>query len=220
MLYVLLFLATLAAFGLCMLCCTLLLKILAFDENAAHLSIQILLISGLFYFAAELYVIQNDLLDAGRTEAAKNYLKKLEIHSPALSFPHHTGNPAIDVLLEEKLESAQSNGIHTEISLVSPKHSVIDDFDLCVVFANALDNGINACSSVEGSKTLRIIGRCQGDFYMLEFKNTCDMSSLSPVGTGLSNIKTIVEKYHCVMTTEKNERTFRLSLLLNHTWKV
>lgn len=75
MLYVLLFLATLAAFGLCMLCCTLLLKILAFDENAAHLSIQILLISGLFYFAAELYVIQNDLLDAGRTEAAKNYLK-------------------------------------------------------------------------------------------------------------------------------------------------
>ena len=130
MLYVLLFLATLAAFGLCMLCCTLLLKILAFDENAAHLSIQILLISGLFYFAAELYVIQNDLLDAGRTEAAKNYLKKLEIHSTALSFPHHTGNPAIDVLLEEKLESAQSNGIHTEISLVPPKHSVIDVFDL------------------------------------------------------------------------------------------
>lgn len=303
LLYLLLSLAALAAFGLCMLCCTLLLKLLSFDVDAAPLSIQILLISSLFYFAAELYIIQtayqnvslteppqkhlflfvlqalglgalfctayayrricadfrtrqetasltqavqnqktyvaeaqlryektkafrhdirnhlsvlNGLLDAGRTDAAKDYLKKLEIHSAALSFPHHTGIPAVDVLLEEKLESARANEIDTNVSLILPKHSEIDDFDLCVIFANALDNAINACLLADDRRSLHISGRRQGDFFMLEFENTCNISSLPPAGTGLSNIKTIVDKYHGAMMTEKTEHIFRLSLLLNH----
>ncbi|HCT90830.1 MAG TPA: GHKL domain-containing protein, partial [Lachnospiraceae bacterium] len=87
--------------------------------------------------------------------------------------------------------------------------------DLCVIFANALDNAIQACQSVEGRKTIRIRGERQGDFYRLAFENTCRDRPLPPPGTGLSNIKAIAEKYRGTMLTEKNGTQFCLHILLN-----
>ena len=133
--------------------------------------------------------------------------------SAALSFPYQTGNPVVDILLGEKLGLAKE--IAAEVSLVLPKPCGIDDFDLCVLFANALDNAIAACHANDGAKAIRISGKQQGDFYMLTFENTCSDEPLPPAGTGLSNIKAVAEKYHGALLTEKNGRQFYLSVLLN-----
>ena len=101
------------------------------------------------------------------------------------------------------------------MSLVLPKPCGIDDFDLCVLFANALDNAIAACRANDGAKAIRISGKQQGDFYMLTFENTCSDEPLPPAGTGLSNIKAVAEKYHGALLTEKNGRQYYLSVLLN-----
>ena len=58
----------------------------------------------------------------------------------------------VDILLGEKMGIAQAGGIHVEASVILPRACGIDDFDLCIVFANALDNAINACQSFEGEK--------------------------------------------------------------------
>ena len=102
-----------------------------------------------------------------------------------------------------------------EVSLLLPRPCGIDDLDLCVIFANALDNAINVCRSIEGVKSIRISGERQGDFYMLAFENTCSDEPLPPAGTGLSNIKAITEKYCGAMLTEKSKQQFSLSVLLN-----
>ena len=91
----------------------------------------------------------------------------------------------------------------------------MDDFDLCVIFANALDNAINACQAIQGAKLIRVRGERQGDFYMLAFENTCSDEPLPPAGTGLSNIKAVAEKYHGAMLTEKSGQQFSLHVLLN-----
>ena len=121
----------------------------------------------------------------------------------------------VDILLGEKLKIAEADGIAAEVSALLPSPCGIDDFDLCVIFANALDNAIRACQAVEGERSIRISGERQGDFYMLAFENTCSDEPLPPAGTGLSNIKAVTEKYHGAMLTEKNERRFSLSALLN-----
>lgn len=84
-----------------------------------------------------------------------------------------------------------------------------------MIFANALDNAINACQAIEGTRLIRIRGERQGDFYMLVFENTCSDKPLPPAGTGLSNIKAVAEKYHGAMLTEKSGQQFSLSVLLN-----
>ena len=119
----------------------------------------------------------------------------------------------VDILLGEKLGLAKE--IAAEVSLVLPKPCGIDDFDLCVLFANALDNAIAACRANDRAKAIRIGGKRQGDFYMLTFENTCSDKPMPPAGTGLSNIKAVAEKYHGAMMTEKNGQQFYLSVLLN-----
>ena len=153
------------------------------------------------------------LLRSGDLEEGREYLKKLETVSEALSFPYQTGNPLVDILLGEKLGLAKE--IASEVSLILPKPCGIDDFDLCVLFANALDNAIAACRANDGAKAIRISGKQQGDFYMLTFENTCSDEPMPPAGTGLSNIKAVAEKYHGAMLTEKNGGQYYLSVLLN-----
>ena len=157
--------------------------------------------------------VLDGLLKCGKLEESREYLKKLETVSEALSFPYQTGNPVVDILLGEKLGLAKEIG--SEVSLVLPKPCGIDDFDLCVLFANALDNAITACRANDGPKAIRISGKRQGDFYMLTFENTCSDEPLPPAGTGLSNIKAVAEKYHGALMTGKNGRQFYLSVLLN-----
>lgn len=153
------------------------------------------------------------LLNGGRWEDGKNYLKKLEKASASLSVPCQTGNPVVDILLGEKLGLAKE--IAAEVSLVLPAPCRIDDLDLCVIFANALDNAITACRSGGGEKMIRIVGRQQGDFYLLGFENSCPDAPLPPAGTGLSNIKAVAEKYHGAVMAEKTGRQFHLNVLLN-----
>ena len=157
--------------------------------------------------------VLDGLLGSGKTDEGRAYLKKLEAAAEALSFPYQTGSPVADILLGEKLGLAKD--IAAEVSLLLPKPCGIDDFDLCVIFANALDNAITACRSGGRDRTIRISGKRQGDFYMLLFENTCSEQPLPPAGTGLSNIKAVAEKYHGAVLTEKTGRKFSLSVLLN-----
>lgn len=155
------------------------------------------------------------LLSSGQLQEGRTYLQKLEIASSVLSFPYQTGNPVVDILLSEKLSLAEAGGIAAEVSLLLPTPCGIDDFDLCVIFANALDNALNACQTGGERKWIRIAGERQGDYYMLSFENTCPDAPPAPMGTGLCNIKAVAEKYHGAMLAEKAGGRFSLNVLLD-----
>ena len=157
--------------------------------------------------------VLSGLLGSGRTEECRAYLNRLEAASASLSFPYQTGNPVVDILLGEKLGLASD--IRAEVSLVLPRPCRVDPFDLCVIFANALDNAIAACRACREERFIRIAGKRQGDFYLLEIENACPEGPLPPAGTGLSNIRAAAEKYGGAAAAEKTGRRFSLSVLLN-----
>lgn len=159
--------------------------------------------------------VLSGLLRDGKLEEGRSYLRRLEAVSAALSFPYRTGNPVVDILLGEKLGVAEASGIAAEVSLVLPGTCAVEDFDLCVIFANALDNAISACQALEGERSIRVSGQRQGDFYRLSFENSCPDGPLPPAGTGLSNIRSAAEKYHGAILTEKERQRFSLDVLLN-----
>ena len=160
--------------------------------------------------------VLGNLLNTGQIAEAEEYLEKLKNKTAELSFPYQTGNPVVDVLMGEKMELAGLKGIDTEVSVILPKTCGIDDFDLCVIFANALDNALEACADAgDAQKVISVKGERQGDYYMLEFGNTCGEGTSVETGIGLSNIKAVAEKYHGAMITEMENRRFRLNVLLN-----
>lgn len=156
------------------------------------------------------------LLQKGDIQTGSEYLQKLADTSRELAFAYQTGNPAVDVLLAEKLGLAAAEGIETEVELALPETCAVDNFDMCVIFANALDNAYQACRELTGEKLIRIVGERQGDFLRLEFVNTCrEDEPLPPLGIGLSNIKAFAEKYQGTMLIEKDGGNFYLNVLLN-----
>ena len=157
------------------------------------------------------------LLNSGKTDEGRAYLQKLTAVSASLSFPCHTGDPVTDILLSEKLGIAKAKGIAVELSLTLPDSLRMDAPDRCVIFANALNNALQACEAVEGEneKWIRIRSARQGDFYLLMFENSCVPGPMPPMGTGLSNIRAAVEKQGGTMRTEKNGAVYSLDLLLN-----
>ncbi len=157
--------------------------------------------------------VLDGLLSAGQTEEARRYLGKLEAASGALAPPCRTGDAAVDALLGEKLALAEARGIPAEISLRLPEDGGLDSFDLCVIFANALDNALRACGEAE--PFLRVRGERQGDFYRLEFENACAAGPPPEPGTGLANIRAAAEKYRGAAVWEKTGGRFRLDVLLN-----
>lgn len=158
------------------------------------------------------------LLKKGYTDQAQTYLRKLDTATGDLSFPIHTGNPVIDILLGDKLAFAKTAGVEAEVSLTLPQPcAAVDDFDLCVIFANAMDNAIRACMQADGPKKIRISGERQGDFYRLEFENTCacEPAKEQVIGTGLSNVKAVAEKYGGATAIERFPSLFCLNVLLD-----
>ncbi len=160
--------------------------------------------------------VVKELLQHGETQQALNYIGDMEEMTGELSFPCSTNNPVADILLGNKLCIAKSMGITVSCPLVLPYPCHIRDIDFCIILSNALDNAIYACRMLDSNaeKYIRVAGRIQGDFLLLEVENSFRGSRSFKKGTGLSDIKAVAEKYHGTMSIRTQAKVFNLSVLL------
>ncbi len=160
--------------------------------------------------------VVKDLLRNGKLEDAVSYMEDLVGMAEKMSFPVNTNNPVVDILAGNKLGIAKSMGISVDCSLLLPYPCGLRDIDICIVLSNALDNAIQACKSLDDGieKQIHVSGRVQGDFLMLETRNSFCGKSVFKKGTGLSNVKKVAEKYDGAMSIETQENVFILHVLL------
>ena len=160
-------------------------------------------------------VVKN-LLQNGKLEEAVRYMEDLDDMAEKMSFPCSTNNPVVDILVGNKLGIAKSMGIDVDCSLLLPYPCGIRDIDLCIVLSNALDNAIHAVKSLGAGmeKYIRVSGRIQGDFLMIETQNSFYGKGAFKKGTGLSNVKKVAEKYGGAMSIETQGDVFVLHVLL------
>ncbi len=160
-------------------------------------------------------VVKN-LLQNGKMEEAVSYMEDMDDMAEKMSFPCSTNNPVVDILVGNKLGIAKSMGIDVDCSLLLPYPCGIRDIDLCIVLSNALDNAIQAVRNLGAGmgKYIRVSGRIQGDFLMMEIENSFHGKGVFKKGTGLLNVKKVVEKYDGAMNIETQENVFVLHVLL------
>ena len=156
------------------------------------------------------------LLQSGKLEEAITYMEDLDDMAEKMSFPCSTNNPVVDILVGNKLGIAKSMGIDVDCSLLLPYPCGVRDIDICIVLSNALDNAIHAVKNLGAGieKYIRVSGRIQGDFLMMEIQNSFHGKSAFKKGTGLSNVKKVAEKYGGAMSIETQENIVVLHVLL------
>jgi len=160
--------------------------------------------------------VVKELVQNGNIDAALQYMSDMENLTAEMSFPVSTNNPVLDILIGNKLGIAQNNQIEVQCSFIASYPCGIADIDFCIIFSNALDNAISACNQMncDNQKYIHITGKVQGDFLLIEIRNSYSGRGSIRRGTGLANIKAVAEKYHGAMEIRTDGGIFALSVLL------
>lgn len=150
-----------------------------------------------------------DLVNQGKYENVKDYLKEIRNYFVIESNYINTNNEIVNSILRTKLADARRNGIEVVTSLTDLGGLNIKNEDLVIVISNLLDNAIEACKKLK-DKQGKIIFRIEiyDKEMVISTQNNCNPEEIAQNdgyttkadtenhGYGLINIKDVVLKYN------------------------
>lgn len=166
-------------------------------------------------------------LPAKRRDA---YLAEL-IENPALGTTlHFCGDHTVNAVLGAKTPIMEQEQIRLDLKADITKELPFDKVDVCALFANAVDNAVEACRKLpEGARWVELKARAQKGIFAVKIANplpeeteqTTDKTLPHTTkadkrihGLGLKSIKEIVERYDGSMELKTEDGQFQLFLYM------
>ena len=175
------------------------------------------------------------LLDQGDTDGVKEYLDSFLEAAKNPTESYNTGSDLLDGLLKQKLSPAKDSGINVTCSLdFRNAANTIDNFDLCVMMGNILDNAVEACMAQPSEQTryIKVSGGPAANCQLIKVENSVNpknSTSGAPGpsglpfttkadktlhGFGLRNVKAVLERYGGSMTITQENSSYSISMLI------
>lgn len=149
------------------------------------------------------------LANVGDVQGIQKYLSELNDMVVQTSLELQCGNGLVDAICNEKYHLAKTRGITFEMDGKLPEQMGMEAVDMCTLFSNALDNGIEALQQMEEQyRTLYLTMNLKNNILYLQFKNATKNEKRKQYGGrttkkdyinhgfGLENIRLVVERYH------------------------
>lgn len=168
-------------------------------------------------------------LQDGHPEKAEAYSRQIQSLIDETAYYQFCENYLVNTLVSLYTELAMTKGITICSELSIPKELFIEDTDLCVIFSNALENALNACSKlpISDERNIDLICRKYPDKFVIEISNTFNgqaefnekglpISYDEHHGIGTQSIDFIVKKYSGILHYKTENHLFTLQILLNH----
>lgn len=112
------------------------------------------------------------LLELGEYEDAREYMAPVFKDIIKVTRALKTSQPAVNALLQAKMESAEKKGIDMFVEVGTPlKEIPLEPWELCKVLSNLIDNGITALEEKEGEKQLVVEIRQESENYCFRIRN-------------------------------------------------
>lgn len=112
------------------------------------------------------------LLELGEYEDAREYMAPVFKDIIKVTRVLKTSQPAVNALLQAKMESAEKKGIDMFVEVGTPlKEIPLEPWELCKVLSNLIDNGITALEEKEGEKQLVVEIRQESENYCFRIRN-------------------------------------------------
>lgn len=157
------------------------------------------------------------------------YINNLELQINDFKNFKNTGNRTLDIILGEKIYLCKKHDIEFEDNINISKLTFIQNTDICAIFANALDNAIEACIKIQNELEKRIEAKAtyMNGFAIIKFTNTkvnnikfiensikTSKSDKKVHGIGISSIKYIVSKYDGEVIVNYSDNEFILKIMI------
>lgn len=153
---------------------------------------------------------------------AQTYLERMGEPLRQLEMMVWTGNPVLDVLLNNARNSAAKKKIRFTIQADALTLGDMEDRETCSLFSNLLDNAVEAADRVEkGDRWITVKMRKAGDMVFIELSNS--MTGRPSVkdnrlvttkregtghGLGLKSAERVVERYGGSLVCEYGDGVF------------
>jgi hypothetical protein len=140
-----------------------------------------------------------------------------------------TGNQILNTIIYEKTKVSLKNQIDFQSFVDLSRVSGLQDFDLCSIFGNAIDNAIEACMKIPNASLRRILIKANkiNNFLLIKIENSVEDGVLINKehlettkndsllhGHGLKSIHRAVCKYNGEMEVTLGPTSFRLSIAI------
>ncbi len=161
-------------------------------------------------------------------DKGKEYVKDMRRMLDSFGIVNYTENRMLNIILNDKAEEAQKNGIGMEIRIDEIRLEHIRDMDMTTIFANLLDNALEAAEQVVGKRMIQVQADTFHDFTVVKIRNSMPCGSAakgtesssvkkdrkSHMGIGLENVRDTLETYGGGMMTEIQEGEFVVSITI------
>ena len=177
-----------------------------------------------------LLLVLHSMIAEGKTEQALEYIKKMEMMYQKTAKQYDTGNFIADALISSKAQVAEQIQTKIVVKGFLPSEKV-DDVDMVVLLSNILDNALEACEKIEGSKEIVIDSVLSKQMWVISVTNPVKENinikkNRLPTskedkdihGYGLLNMEKVVRNYNGMikLLCEKNEFITRATLLFDN----
>ena len=108
------------------------------------------------------------LIEAGTKDDALEYLNEMGIELNGEK-RYSTGNPIIDIIINEKANAAKMSNIEFACNIVIGNHKILPAYEIGIIISNLLDNAIFATAKEkDGDRRIYIQGFMKEDFFIIE----------------------------------------------------
>ncbi len=166
-------------------------------------------------------------MNDGRIEEAQNYMGKLNKDLNTTTVEQFCENYVVNVFLSSYIQKARNEGIAVDCEAEIPEDIHVDPVELGLVFANSLDNAINACKQIQNVSARKINVACKqhyGHIFIrvtnpfigeVKFDGGFPVPESADHGTGTRSIAAIAHKYGGVFSFTAIEGIFKTTVTLN-----
>lgn len=163
----------------------------------------------------------NKYLRAAKAETAPSEaLEQLQSMLDDATAIVDVGNPVVNVILNEYVQSAKALGIELRLKVQLPERLGISAADLYILIGNTMDNAIEACRALpQSQRFIELILRTHQDILYYKLANSYDGTTRRPNdamrGHGLENVRRCVEQYGGQLLTQQDQGFFIVSAHMN-----
>ncbi|MBW9155797.1 sensor histidine kinase [Clostridium tagluense] len=171
----------------------------------------------------------NSFLYEDNIEDARHYLDQVTERISTMSLHTFCDNKIVNSILNNKYKKIIDLGINVNINIYVPEQLNISQTDLCSIFANTIDNAIDACSKIQDKNAsyINIKSNTDKGYFVYEIENSkvnqIKLNGPSFItnkknnlihGYGIDIIRTVVAKYSGDIDIEYTDNTFKITLII------
>ena len=165
-------------------------------------------------------------LSSSNVIGAQEYIREIENNMYHNATVTYCENEAVNLILSSYTDMARHKAIPVETEVHIPSSCKIPDIDLCIIFANAIENAVNACSDIPitDMRFIHISCKAKNEKLLIQitnsytgelsYENDIPITNAENHGFGTRSIAAIVQKHNGIYSFQSENGIFKLNVIL------